>query len=174
MKRIIDAVCAFWYVVTTGKSLFPVGDSDNNVEAIASEEEKLTELPSDNFNDGAVYTLALLQREGRLVDFLLEDIENYSNEQIGAAVRQIHRNCRSVLSKYFSIQHIMSDKEGESISIANDYDPLTIKLLGNVQDSFPQKGQVKHQGWKADAVSFPEFSGQRNPLVVQPSEIEIK
>src|SRR5262245_66406401 len=35
--------------------------------------------------------LNLLQREGRLVDFLLEDIQAYSNDQVGAAVRDIHR-----------------------------------------------------------------------------------
>src|SRR5262245_3785422 len=36
--------------------------------------------------------LALLQREGRLLDFLLEDIQGYGNDQIGAAVRDIHKN----------------------------------------------------------------------------------
>src|SRR3954463_4131073 len=41
-----------------------------------------------------LWLLTLLQREGRLLDFLLEDVESYANEQIGAAVRDIHRSCR--------------------------------------------------------------------------------
>src|SRR5262249_54971860 len=38
--------------------------------------------------------LALLQREGRLLDFLMEDVQPYTDAQIGAAVRDIHRNSR--------------------------------------------------------------------------------
>ena len=34
--------------------------------------------------------LAILQREGRLLDFLLEDISSYQDAQIGVAVRDIH------------------------------------------------------------------------------------
>src|SRR5690242_11018654 len=46
---------------------------------------------------GAVQLLALLQREGRLLDFLQENIDGYSDDQIGAAVRDIHRGCKKVL-----------------------------------------------------------------------------
>ncbi|MCD4755860.1 MAG: DUF2760 domain-containing protein, partial [Deltaproteobacteria bacterium] len=42
-----------------------------------------------------VQTLGLLQREGRLIDFLQEDIEPYDDAQIGAAVREVHRGCRA-------------------------------------------------------------------------------
>src|SRR5262245_48893552 len=38
--------------------------------------------------------LAVLQRDGRLIDFLEEDIDAYPDAQIGAAVRDIHRGCR--------------------------------------------------------------------------------
>src|SRR5262249_34890384 len=48
-------------------------------------------------SDGAVEVLALLQREGRLIDFLQEPIDAYGDAQIGAAVRDIHRGCRRVL-----------------------------------------------------------------------------
>ncbi len=175
MKRIIEAFGAFWYVLTTGKSLRPApGDSGDKAETIAPEKVKSTKSSSDKFNDGAVYTLLLLQREGRLIDFLLEDVENYRNDQIGAAVRQIHSNCQSVLNQHFAIGRIMPDKECESVSIEKSYDSLTIKLSGNVVDSYPQKGRVKHQGWKACSINFPTFSGQRNPSIIQTAEIEIE
>ena len=38
-------------------------------------------------DDGAVRMLALLQREGRLLDFLYEDLTPYSDEKVGAVVR---------------------------------------------------------------------------------------
>ncbi|MGV2334905.1 MAG UNVERIFIED_CONTAM: DUF2760 domain-containing protein [Planctomycetaceae bacterium] len=41
----------------------------------------------------AISLLATLQREGRLLDFLKEPIDAYSDAQIGAAVRDIHRDC---------------------------------------------------------------------------------
>src|SRR5581483_11898321 len=41
--------------------------------------------------------LTLLQREGRLVDFLLEDIQAYDDAQVGAAVRDIHQKCQAAL-----------------------------------------------------------------------------
>ena len=40
--------------------------------------------------DRAVQMLALLQRDGRLIDFLAENISPYPDVQLGAAVRNIH------------------------------------------------------------------------------------
>ncbi|MGD1082228.1 MAG: DUF2760 domain-containing protein [Candidatus Sulfotelmatobacter sp.] len=46
--------------------------------------------PSPESLDRAVQMLALLQRDGRLVDFLEEDVSSYPDGQLGAAVRSIH------------------------------------------------------------------------------------
>src|SRR4051794_37026728 len=35
--------------------------------------------------------LAILQREGRLVDFLMEDLQGIPDAQVGAAVREVHQ-----------------------------------------------------------------------------------
>ena len=50
--------------------------------------------PAEN---AALRLLAALQEDGRLVDFLTEDIQGYSDEQIGAATRGIHDACRKAL-----------------------------------------------------------------------------
>ena len=55
--------------------------------------------------------LAVLQRDGRLVDFLEEDIDGYSDAQIGAAVRDIHRGCRKSLHDYLTIEPIIDAAE---------------------------------------------------------------
>ena len=45
----------------------------------------------------ALRLLTLLQRKGRLLDFLLEDIQGATNEQIGAGVRELHKESQGVL-----------------------------------------------------------------------------
>src|ERR1700741_879385 len=50
--------------------------------------------------DGAVQILGILQRESRLVDFLMEDIAPYSDEQIGAAVRDVQTQAKQALERY--------------------------------------------------------------------------
>src|SRR4051812_9875585 len=42
----------------------------------------------------AAQMLALLQRDGRLIDFLMEDVAPYADAQVGAAVRSVHAGCR--------------------------------------------------------------------------------
>ena len=53
--------------------------------------EKVPEPPPSPLP--AVQILAALQREGRLIDFLEEDLSAYEDAQIGAAVRNIHQGC---------------------------------------------------------------------------------
>ena len=47
--------------------------------------------------------LAILQRDSRLVDFLMEDIAAYSDDQIGAAVRELHDQCRDSIARYVTL-----------------------------------------------------------------------
>ena len=52
--------------------------------------------------DGALALLALLQREGRLVDFLREPLDGYGDADIGAAARTCTaaaRRCSSSASR---------------------------------------------------------------------------
>jgi hypothetical protein len=42
--------------------------------------------------------LGILQREGRLIDFLEEDVASFTDAQIGAAVRDIHKGCKKALA----------------------------------------------------------------------------
>src|SRR5947209_3736853 len=48
------------------------------------------DVPPPKPSGAPLRLLALLQREGRLLDFLLEDIQSYPDAHIGAAVRDIH------------------------------------------------------------------------------------
>ena len=53
-----------------------------------------TPKPQAGPADGAVQILSILQRDSRLIDFLMEDVSAYSDEQVGAAVRDVQQQAR--------------------------------------------------------------------------------
>lgn len=120
-----------------------------------------------------LHLFSLLQREGRLMDFFAEDIEEYSDENIGAAVRNIHETCRKIIDKYIVPQSILIEEEESEITIPPGFDPNAIKLTGNVTGDPPFKGILRHKGWKAGKVEIPTLSGDRDPRIIAPAEVEI-
>jgi hypothetical protein len=118
--------------------------------------------------------LAVLQRDGRLVDFLQEDIDAYSDSQIGAAVRDIHRGCRKSLTEYLTIEPIMNAAEEAQVQVPTDFDPAAIRLLGNVNGKPPFQGVLKHHGWRVRSVHLPLLPVARDDSsVLSPAEVEI-
>ncbi len=120
----------------------------------------------------ALQMLALLQQEGRLVDFLQEDIGDYSDEQVGAAARTIHSGCRKALLERMDISRIFDDDDGATVEIAADYDANEVRLSGNVHGDPPFRGSLEHGGWRVSNVKLPEQTGG-DPAVVAPAEVEI-
>ena len=172
MKRLFLAIKAFWVVLTGSDAI-----SNAQPAPVAEPEpsKPIVPLPSDptKFNNGAVYAMALLQRESRLIDFLLEDVSQFADEQIGTAVRQIHKDCQKILKETFKITPIRDNNEGESITIEDDYDPAMVSLTGNVPDAPPYHGTLRHKGWQVTEFNFPTRTGTGNPNVIQQAEIEI-
>jgi hypothetical protein len=118
--------------------------------------------------------LAVLQRDGRLIDFLEEEIDGYTDAQIGAAVRDIHRGCRKSLHDYLTISHVIEGAEEQPVTIAADFDPAAIRLVGNVNGSPPFQGILKHHGWRVSSVHLPLRPVPRDDSsVLSPAEVEI-
>jgi hypothetical protein len=118
--------------------------------------------------------LAVLQRDGRLVDFLQEDIDAYTDPQVGAAVRDIHRGCRKALRDFLTVEPILGEPEDAPVTVASDFDPAEIRLTGNVQGSPPFRGVLKHHGWRVKSVQLPALPGSRGDTsVLAPAEVEI-
>lgn len=122
---------------------------------------------------GALQLLALLQREGRLVDFLSEDIEAYDDASIGAAVRDIHKGCKKVLREHFGVEPVIVGDENEAITVDTGFDPARIRLVGNVTGSGPFKGTLRHHGWRAAKVTLPTLGDGVDMTVVAPAEVEL-
>jgi uncharacterized protein DUF2760 len=121
-----------------------------------------------------LYLLSLFQREGRLLDFLSEDLDLYQDEQIGAAVRSIHANCRKVMDKNLAPAPVLDQEEGEEVTVPEGFDPAAIKLTGNVTGNPPFKGRLRHKGWRAKRLELPSLSEIQNVKIIAPAEVEVE
>lgn len=118
--------------------------------------------------------LAVLQRDGRLIDFLEENLDGYTDAQIGAAVRDIHRGCRKCLHDYLTIEPIIDAPEEQRVTVPGDFDPAAIRLVGNVNGKPPFQGVLKHHGWRVRSVQLPTLPATRDDTsVLSPAEVEI-
>lgn len=156
-NRFVLALRSFWHVLTEP-------DFAARVEPLFSRAPTGPDLR----------VLAVLQRDGRLIDFLEEEIDAYTDAQIGAAVRDIHRNCRKSLHEYLTIEPIINAPEEERVTVPGDFDPAAIRLVGNVNGSAPFQGVLKHHGWRVRSVHLPLLPATRDETsVLSPAEVEI-
>ncbi len=118
--------------------------------------------------------LALLQREGRLLDFLLEDVQNYGDAQIGAAVRDIHRKCRTAIQEHLVLEPVLSQSEGAQVDVPRGFDPSAIRMVGNVVGEPPYKGILQHHGWRVKEIKLAPPPEGQDELVLQPAEVEMQ
>lgn len=122
---------------------------------------------------GALQLLAILQRDGRLVDFLQEELGAASDVDVGAAARIVHEGCRKALGQYVTLAPIRSEAEGTAISIAAGFDPAELRLTGNVVGDPPFRGRIAHPGWRATEVRIPTLTAGQDTAVVAPAEVEV-
>ncbi len=120
---------------------------------------------------GAVSLLGLLQREGRLLDFLQEEIDGYGDAQIGAAVRDIHRGCKKALAEHAPLVPVLDQPESATVRVDAGFDPSRIRLVGRVVGEPPFTGTLKHHGWRASKLLLPE--GKSAALLIAPAEVEL-
>lgn len=130
--------------------------------------------PEARPSDGALQILGILQRDSRLIDFLMEDISGYSDDQVGAAVRNLHDQSRESLNRYLSLIPVIDGVEG-SFTKLDTNDPSTVKLLGNVPVSGKAPGGVlRHKGWRAQRIELPALPPGQNATILAPAEVEIE
>jgi hypothetical protein len=180
--RLIVAVRAFF------AALFRAGAADRLLAALnqqalpAPEAEKPApkptpakpEPPKRPARSDALSLLATLQREARLIDLVQESLEEYSDEQVGAAARDVLRTCRSVLDRLFGLQPVLNQQEGAAIEVAAGFDTGRFRLTGNVAGQPPFRGRLVHHGWEATRCELSQWSGSEAAArVVAPAEVEL-
>ncbi len=135
--------------------------------------------PAVKPESGALQLLGLLQRDARLLDFFMEDITPYSDDQVGAAVKNVHTQCQDVLRKHFKLAPVIDGVEGTFVkpesagALARDAN--AIKFIGNLPpQGKPNGGLLRHKGWRADSVALPAVSPKQNMSILAPAELEVE
>ncbi len=133
-----------------------------------------TKQPAKAVRSEAITLLATLQREARFIDFIKEPLDGYGDAQIGAAVRDVHRECAKVLDRLFTIRAMVDQEEGSPVEVPPGFDAGRYRLTGNVVGDPPFHGRLAHHGWEAAEVQLPAWSGtQLSARVVAPVEVEL-
>jgi len=123
--------------------------------------------------DAALHLLAQLQREGRFIDFCEEEIASFSDAEVGAAARTVHGGCRKVLRAAVILQPVRTDVEGTEVTVAEGFDPASLRLTGNVVGHPPFRGTLRHHGWKAASVKLSPPGAGQDATVLAPAEVEL-
>jgi hypothetical protein len=120
-----------------------------------------------------LFVLSALQREGRLVDFLQQDVSGFSDEEVGAAARVVHAGCGKALKQYFEFEPAVTEAEGATAVVPVGFDAQRVRLTGNITGQPPFKGTVKHHGWVARNIRLPSLSESLDSKVIAPAEVEL-
>jgi hypothetical protein len=120
-----------------------------------------------------LFVLSVLQQDGRLIDFLQQDVTGFSDEEVGGAARVVHGGCRKALERLVEVAPVLKDAEGSTVTVPAGFDANRIRLTGNVTGQPPFKGALKHHGWVAKGLKFPVLNDSVDYRVVAPAEIEL-
>ncbi len=161
--RIFTAIAWFFKILFKGKKAFlnaPLPDGEVPPTFSGSSEP-------------AIQLLGLFQKEGRLIDFLMENMDQYSDADIGAAARDIHNGCRKVLQERVVLNRVLEEEENSSITVPAEFDPSKIEIQGNVSEGTEVNGTVIHRGWYAEEIKLPTVPEKADPKVVAPAQVEV-
>jgi hypothetical protein len=164
-----DRLKLAWRVSISGQFASEVEEALKQFESARARQA----LPPERVHASGLMLLAALQREGRLIDFLQQEVAGFSDEDIGAAARVVHGGCRKALRQFFEIAPAMQGSEGTPMTVPAGFDAQRIRLTGNVSGEPPFRGTLKHHGWIAAEVRMPSISDGIDPRVIAPAEVEL-
>ncbi len=121
----------------------------------------------------ALQLLALLQREGRFVDFIEEDMSSFSDAEIGGAARVVHDGCKKALAEHMPLEPVRTENEGASITLEKGFDASRVRVTGNVTGDPPYRGSLAHRGWRVTEVRLPKMVEGHDAKIIAPAEVEL-
>lgn len=168
--RLGTACKAFWRILRDA-------DAARKVSTLLQPEEptvKPAERKRRPGRNDALNVLAALQREARLVDFLNESLDAYSDAQIGTAVRDIHRDAGAAIQRMFGIGPVLDQPENAAVEVPKGYSPNRYKLTGTLEGEPPYRGTLCHHGWQAAHCEVPEWHGDEDGrMCIAPAEVQV-
>jgi hypothetical protein len=170
--RFWDRVVLAWRIIFNGDFARRAARALTTLET-AGRQPAPAALPPERAHAAALFLLGALQREGRLIDFLQQDVAAFSDEEVGAAARVVHAGARRLVQQYFTLEPIMTDAEGASVSLPKGFDAQRVRLTGHVAGEPPFRGALKHHGWLAAETRLPRMQENLDPRVLAPAEVEL-
>lgn len=161
-------------IVAAARAFFAVaGDQEvaDKVQALLAAKPEPPKPP--RLSAEPVRLLALLNREARLLDFLLEDVGGASNDQLGAGVREVHKKAQAVLKEHLTLEPVVNQAEESTVEVPAGFDTSAIRLTGNVTGQPPFKGKLIHHGWRVKGYNIPKVPEGQDDLVLVPAEVEL-
>ncbi|MBI3925548.1 MAG: DUF2760 domain-containing protein [Armatimonadetes bacterium] len=154
------------------KAFFKIlGDKDFAARVEQTLETPAAETPAAGGT--AAEVLSALQREGRFVDFLQEELESFSDGQVGAVARGLHEGCRKVMRQYLTVEPVLPAPEGDPVTVEAGFDASAIRLVGKVEGDPPFTGTLRHHGWRLSRAELPRAPSGADPSVLVPAEVEL-
>lgn len=165
------ALCFFVLFLANRKGKGQEAQTKANTQAPV--ETPVKTVPSTPSNESALQLLRLFQEEGRLIDFLNEDLTGFSDEDIGAAARVVHKGSQKVLNNYFTLSPVRAEEESTSVTLEAGFDNQAIQLTGKVTGNPPYTGTLIHKGWQADKCELPTLTHGHNSQILAKAEVEL-
>lgn len=104
----------------------------------------------------------------------MEPIDDYSDAQVGAAVRDIHRDCSGMLERQFAIRPVLDQAENSVVTIGANAKNGRIKLTGKVSDGTQASGTLVHHGWHVTKTDVPLWTGDTEAAsIIVAAEVEV-
>lgn len=128
--------------------------------------------PTETADDGARMLLRLLQRDGRFVDFVQQDITSFGDSDVAAAARVVHEGCRRALAGHAKIAPMRSEMEGSRVTL-DASEAARVKLIGEIAGKPPFSGVLRHRGWKLESLKLPTRVGDHDPAILADAEVEL-
>jgi Domain of unknown function (DUF2760) len=153
--------------------LFSAEQAQRYAAGLNALERQQMRVPPERVHASGLALLSALQREGRLLDFLQQEVASFSDEEVGAAARVVHGGCRKVMQQYFELEPVATEVEGETMTVPKGFDANRIRLTGNISGQPPFRGTLKHHGWVAKEIRMPAISESIDPRIVAPAEVEL-
>jgi hypothetical protein len=175
MLSVLLAIASVVEIVRVSRDRPTKGPAAAPISTAPRPEPPAVAAPAPSAEADVVQFLGRLQEKGRLVDFAMEEIAGYSDEQVGSVARVVHQGCREVLQSSFEIRPVHGGAEGEEVALAQDYDARSYRVVGKVPERPPFRGTVRHRGWKTSRVSLPTVTAEGAAReIIAPAEVEIE
>ncbi len=172
MGRFSLAVRSFFSILGDGKLSDEIASELGLVAKANRPVAPKPDAPTVRVSDGALQVLGIFQRDARLVDFIMEDLSSYSDEQVGGAIRSMHEECHKTLNQYFKLSPVVDGVEGAYTKAESS---PGVKLMGNIPPNGKADGGIlRHRGWKVDSIQLPNIPARTDLTIIAPAELEVE